>query len=71
MSTEPQTTESQLYHKISVRPLTPTIGAEISGVDLRDPIEPETLRELRTALREHLVIFLRGQDLSDDSVLFT
>ena len=66
MSTEPQTTESQLYHNISVRPLTPTIGAEISGVDLRDPIEPGTLRELRTALREHLVIFLRGQDLSDE-----
>jgi taurine dioxygenase len=66
MSTASRTIDSQPYHEISVAPLTPTIGAEISGVDLRESIGPETLRELRRALLEHLVIFLHGQDLSDE-----
>ncbi len=62
MPTKPQ---REPYRILTVTPLTPTIGAEISGVDLRSPPEPATLDELRRALREHLVIFLRGQDLSD------
>jgi len=66
MSTASRTIDSQPYHEISVTPLTPTLGAEISGVDLRESIRPETLRELRRALLEHLVIFVRGQDLSDE-----
>ena len=28
------------YDHITVEPVTPTIGAEISGVDLREPITP-------------------------------
>lgn len=62
----PQDGGSPPYRSIDVTPLTPTIGAEIEGVDLREPLSAETLSELRRALLEHLVIFLCGQDLSDE-----
>jgi taurine dioxygenase len=41
-------------------------GAEIAGVDAAQPIGAETVAELRRALAEHCVIFLRDQDLTPD-----
>jgi len=40
------------------------IGAELSGIDLRDPIDDELMARIRAAWLEHLVIFLRDQSLS-------
>jgi len=40
------------------------LGAEIQGVDLSQPISAALAQDLRGALREHLVIFLRDQPLS-------
>jgi len=48
-----------------VKPINPQIGAEITGIDLRGPLDADQLRELRTAILQHLVVFLRNQDLSD------
>jgi taurine dioxygenase len=51
--------------RIDVRRLTPTIGAEVRGVDLRDaPLDDDTMREIQDALRDHLVLFFRGQDIT-------
>ena len=44
-------------------PLTPLIGAEVSGVDLARPSD-EDMKKIKTALLDHLVLFFRGQDLS-------
>ena len=41
-------------------------GAEIAGVDASRPIGAEVVAELRRALAEHCVIFLRDQDLSPE-----
>lgn len=49
---------------IRVEPLTPTIGAEIRGVDLRGPLGNRTFAEVHDALMRHQVIFFRDQDLS-------
>jgi taurine dioxygenase len=49
---------------LSVHPLTPAIGAEILGVDLRKALEPVELQAIRAALTTHQVIFFRDQDLS-------
>jgi taurine dioxygenase len=49
---------------IEIDPLTPTIGAEISGVDLREPLPAKTVGEIRAALLEHLVLFFRDQDVT-------
>jgi taurine dioxygenase len=49
-----------------VEPLTGVIGAEVSGVDLRTPLPPDAVDDLRDALTEHLVLFFRDQHLTDE-----
>ena len=57
---------------IDVVPLTPKIGAEIRGVDLRDDLDEETVAAIRNAWLEHAVVLFRDQDLGkDDQVRFT
>ena len=51
-----------------IHPITPTIGAVISDVDLRGPLDPEAVRTIRDALLEHGVVFFRGQDISRDQL---
>jgi taurine dioxygenase len=48
---------------LTVTPSTPTIGAEISGVDLRDPLSPELSAELREVLVRYKVLFFRNQEI--------
>lgn len=50
---------------ISARKLTVHIGAEVTGVDLREPSDGD-IKEINDLLLEHLVIFFRDQDLSTD-----
>ena len=57
------------YRRISVAPLTPAIGAEITDVDLRDSLDDETLAEVRRALLEHGVIFFRDQHIDHEQHL--
>ncbi len=52
------------YRRITVEPLTPTIGATVTGVDLRQPIDDELFSELHAAWMEHLVLFFRDQPMS-------
>ena len=40
------------------------LGAEVHGVDLRQPLSTDLAGEIRQALLENLVIFFRDQDLS-------
>ena len=49
---------------ITIRPVTPTIGAEVSGVDLRVPLSPSEVETLEQALLDHLVLFFRDQDIT-------
>ena len=51
---------------IAIQPLTPTIGALISGIDLREPVDDDSFEKIHGALMEHLVIFFRDQDLTPD-----
>ena len=57
------------YQTISVRPLTPAIGAEIGGIDLSQPLDELTLAEVRRAFLDHLVIFFRDQHLTPEQHL--
>ena len=54
--------------RIVVEPVTPLIGAEISGVDLRQPLDAETFAEIRRALNTWRVVFFRDQDFSNDQL---
>ncbi len=51
---------------IDVLPLTGAIGAEISGVDISEPLPAETIGEIRQAMLDHLVIFLRDQQITPE-----
>jgi taurine dioxygenase len=51
---------------ISVRPVTGSLGAEVSGVDLREPLAAKDRDSIERALHDHLVLFFRGQDMTDE-----
>lgn len=52
------------YQSIEVRKLTPTIGAEIFGVDLSQPLGNQQFQEVHDALMDNLVIFFRDQKMN-------
>ena len=54
------------YQTIDVRKLTPTIGAEIHGVDLSRTLGNQQYEDFHQALVENLVIFFRDQTISVD-----
>jgi alpha-ketoglutarate-dependent taurine dioxygenase len=56
------------YSRITVDPVTPVIGAEISGVDLRQPIDPETAADIQKALHDWRVVFFRDQQIDNDQL---
>ena len=51
-------------HRIEVQPLSGAIGAEITGVDLSRPLDPDLLAEVRGAFLDHLVVCFRDQELA-------
>lgn len=52
--------------------LTPVIGAEVTGIDLREELDAETVAGLREGLLKHKVLFFRDQPISDaEQVRFT
>ena len=53
-------------HGICIEPLTGAVGAEIIGVDLRDPIPENVFEVIEQALLNHLVIIFRDQDISPE-----
>jgi taurine dioxygenase len=54
------------FNAFQVKLLCGAGGAEISGIDASRPLPPETVAELRRALAEHCVIFLRDQNLAPE-----
>jgi taurine dioxygenase len=51
---------------LRVRPLTPSFGVEVSGLDLSEPLEPGAAAELRALFARHLVLLFRDQRLSPE-----
>ena len=49
--------------KLRISPLTPAIGAELSGVDLSTALSSTLLREIHGSLMHHQVIFFRNQHI--------
>lgn len=56
---------------VTVKRINPNIGAEIRDIDLRQPLSPEQVAQVTTALVEHEVIVLKNQDIEvDDQIRF-
>jgi taurine dioxygenase len=43
-----------------------SLGAEVHGLDLKEPMDPATFQAFEAALTEHKVLVLRGQNLTTD-----
>jgi taurine dioxygenase len=52
--------------EFEVNPVTGVIGADVTGIDLRDPLDEQTVDALRGALARHLVLFFRDQDITPE-----
>jgi taurine dioxygenase len=54
---------------LTITPIAGALGAEISGVDLSRPLEPNLVKAIRKALLDHLVIFFRDQHLAPEHLM--
>jgi alpha-ketoglutarate-dependent taurine dioxygenase len=56
----PALTSSLRFH-----PATALIGADVTGIDLRDELDPATVAHLREGLLKYKVLFFRDQAIDD------
>src|ERR1044071_8969494 len=54
---------------ITITPLHPSLGAEVSGVDLSKPLDAATREALSRGLAEHLALVFRDQSLTPEQYL--
>jgi taurine dioxygenase len=54
---------------LAIEPVTPCIGATVTGVDLRSPLDASTIDSIQEALVAHGVLFFRNQDISPEEQL--
>lgn len=54
---------------LTILPMTPTIGAEVEGIDLSRPLDVRTVSALRRALLDWKVLFFRDQDITTEQHL--
>ena len=60
------TDQRKPFETIKVRQLSPTVGAEISDVDLSKEVSEVQFAEIRRALDENLAVIFRDQELSPE-----
>lgn len=53
---------------ISIRPVSPVLGAECSGVDLRAEFNDDVKQRLRAAWHEYGLVLFRGQELDESNI---
>lgn len=56
-------------HAIGAEPLTPFLGAEITGLDLSRDVSPADAERVRDLFYRHQVITVRGQDISPEGFI--
>lgn len=54
---------------MEIRPLSPAIGAEITGVDLRNALDEPTRKALLDAFHEYCILLLRDQRLTEPQLV--
>jgi taurine dioxygenase len=54
------------YKTLDVQPLTPHIGAEVTGVDLATPLVQDQLIDIKQAFLDHAVLVFRDQHLTQE-----
>ena len=54
---------------ITTRPLSPTLGVEVSGVDMASALDADTAGTLRDLWRRHGLLLFRGQELEEKQLV--
>jgi len=54
---------------LAIHRLSPTLGAEVVGLDLAQPLEAPTLGRVRDAFQEHHMLCFRDQRLTDEQLM--
>jgi alpha-ketoglutarate-dependent taurine dioxygenase len=63
---------STVSDRLNVRPLHPSLGAAVRGIDMRKPLDPETFQAVHEAWMRHLVLVFPAQHITDaEHVAFT
>ena len=55
--------------RITVKPTGASLGADVTGVDLCEPVDQATFKAIEDAWHQHLVLRFRGQHLDDPRFL--
>ena len=55
---------AEVFSRFEARPMTPSIGAELHGIDLSEPLDDALVADVRAALLKYKVIFFRGQTIT-------
>lgn len=60
------TRPAEPYDTLSVAPITPVLGAEVTGLDLSQELTPQQEKELKHAFQTHHVLVFRDQDITPE-----
>jgi taurine dioxygenase len=59
---------TDLYKRITVKPIAGSLGAEIEGIDVSQKLDDETIKEISTAFTNHQVICIRDQTMNPETM---
>jgi len=62
----PAAVPASVSTRLTISPVTAVLGAEVSGIDLREELDAETVAALKAALLAHKVLFFRDQPITDE-----
>ena len=51
---------------LSIRPVTPAIGGEVTGIDITKPLKPEEVAAIEAGMDKYAVLVFPGQQLTDE-----
>lgn len=54
---------------MNITPLSPKVGAEVTGIDLRQPVDDRTREQLNAAVVEHIALVIRDQTFTPEQYL--
>ncbi|MDG2522109.1 TauD/TfdA family dioxygenase [Caulobacter segnis] len=58
--------ETEVVEGLTFTPAGPLLGAEVTGLDLSQPLEPGVVAAIRGGLNRYKVLFFRGQDITHE-----
>ena len=58
-----------IYKRIEVTPISGALGAVVTGVELKNPLQEIVFAEIYRAFLEYKVIFFKDQDLNPETQL--